>query len=360
MKKLETFESQLEEYYRLFPYQDFFKYVQAYTDGDPNRLNVWGFGEEPKLVKAGEDKIVGMNNDTFYKLSFVSLKDGPVFLESNAPSKDRFSSFQLMDDRNANYRNVIHPKGVYTLYYGIKPEQVKGEAVEVPSVLSVVGVRVEVKDKNNKEDVEAAEAVFNGIKISGPTPAEFPSIDLLSGYSEEVVAEANRQMDEIFATVHFTKLIVGPGQEPGRDVPYLYHAAGTKRGWGGPDTAHSAYETIHFDKNGEPLIGSKGTYTVTTEEPPVNAFWSLTVYDTDRGTFLHPNDEDKYHINNTTAVKNSDGTVTFTFKEQCEESDPNCLPVPAGRFNVAARYYLPTEVIRSGEWLFPKIELQTK
>jgi hypothetical protein len=355
----DAFEEQLEEYYRLFPYQDTVKYAQLYTDGDPSKLNVWAFGVEAKLVKAGEDTVVGMNNDTFYKMAFVSLADGPVLLESSAPTKDRFYSFQLMDDRNANYRNVIHPSGEYTLYYGEEPEEIVGEPIQVPSELSVVGVRVEVKDKNNKEDVAAAESVFYGLTISGPTLAEFPSLDLLSGFSEEVVAEANRRMDEVFQNVHISNLVVGPGQKPGRDVSYLYLASGTKQAWGGPEPAHSAYETVFFDKNDEPLRGRNGTYTLTTEEPPVNAFWSITIYDYDRGGFLHPNDEDKYHINNTTAVKNADGTVTFTFKQDCESSDINCLEVPAGQFYVAGRFYLPTETIISGDWLLPKVNLQT-
>jgi len=47
-------------------------------------------------------------------------------------------------------------------------------------------------------------------------------------------------------------------------------------------------------------------------------------------------------------VKNDDGTVTFLFKQKCEPGDVNCLEVPAGQFDIAARYYLPSEDIRSG------------
>ena len=140
-------------------------------------------------------------------------------------------------------------------------------------------------------------------------------------------------------------------------MPYLNHSAGTKGGWGGPDTSHSAYEVFFTDKIDNDLRGSNGTYTVTTEEPPVDAFWSITVYDTDRGGFLHPNKYDRYHINNTTAVKNDDNTVTFTFKQDCPESDLNCLETPPGRFDLALRYYLPNEKIQSGEWTFPFAEL---
>ncbi len=105
------------------------------------------------------------------------------------------------------------------------------------------------------------------------------------------------------------------------------------------------------------MNGANGPYTITTEEPTVAAFWSLTVYDTERGGFLHPNEDDRYHINNTTAAKNADGTVTFTFKQQCDEEDLNCLAVPAGPFDVTARYYLPSEEIISGSWTLPRPKL---
>jgi hypothetical protein len=71
----------------------------------------------------------------------------------------------------------------------------------------------------------------------------------------------------------------------------------------------------------------------------------------------HPNKDDRYHFNGTTAVKNADGAVTFRFKRACAASDTNCLEVPAGRFDVVARYYLPRKEIVSGAWRFPKIEL---
>jgi hypothetical protein len=90
-----------------------------------------------------------------------------------------------------------------------------------------------------------------------------------------------------------------------------------------------------------------------TEEPQVNAFWSETVYDSTTGLF-HPNDHDRYHINNTTAIRNESNTFTFRFKMSCGDADQNCLEVPAGPFDVAARYYLPGPEIMKGEWTIPR------
>ncbi len=110
-------------------------------------------------------------------MAWVYLGEGPVVLQSAAPSKERFSSFQLQDDRNANYRNIIYPEGSYTLYYGERPANTLGEAVEVPSLLSAVILRIEVKDKSDADDMAAALAVFDGMTIEGPAISQLPVVD---------------------------------------------------------------------------------------------------------------------------------------------------------------------------------------
>jgi len=352
-------DAKVADYIKKFPQQDTFNYMMRYTNGKPSKLNAWVVGEKPELVKAGDDKVVRMNNDTFYKMAFINLEKGPVLLRSEKSDDNRFSSFQLMDDRNVNFRNVIRPNGTYTLFHGDKPANIRGDAIEAPTKLMVVIVRVEVKDRSNPDDMRDAKAVFNGITISGPKMSAITKLDLLGGFDEKIVTEATRQMDETFKSTPFSKLVAGPGDVPDK-VSYLRLASGTKNGWGGPVTSHSAYETFFTGKDGKPMIGKNGTYTITTAEPPVDAFWSVTVYDTDRGGFLHPNKDDKYHINNTAAVKNGDGTVTLLFKMNCGKDDQNCLEVPKGKFDLAARYYLPKDDIRSGKWTMPRAELQAK
>jgi hypothetical protein len=350
------FEAQVAEYIRQFPYQETFSYVMRYTGGDPAKLNVWVPGGEPNLTLAGEDVVVRMNNDTYYNGAVVILDNGPVILGSHAPAEDRFYSFQLMDDRNVNYRNIIRPAGEYTLYFGEKPAEIRGEAIKAPSQVSMLLVRVEVKDRNDPKDVAAANEVYAGLIITDEQPSEHPQLDLLSKFPQEVVDEANRRIDRTFSERDFLDIVVRLDEELGTDVSYLEHAAATKGAWGAPDPSHSAYDTIFFDKNNEPFHGRNGNYAVTTEESPAAGFWSITAYDTERGGFFHPNDDDRYHWNGTTASRNDDGTFTFTFKTDCQTSDLNCLDVPEGQFDLLARYYLPSEEIISGEWTFPKIE----
>ena len=60
-----SFEKQVADYIKKFPYQETFKMAMDYTKGDPAKFNTWVMGAEPALVKAGEDKVVRMNNDTY-------------------------------------------------------------------------------------------------------------------------------------------------------------------------------------------------------------------------------------------------------------------------------------------------------
>ena len=351
-KTTQSFDNKVEDYIKKFPYQDTYNYMIKYTGGNPGMLNKPTPGE-PQLTKAGEDKIVRMNNDTYYTGGFIYLAEGAVKLSANYPDSNRFYSFQLVDEKNCNFHNIINPVGDYYLYFGEKPEGISAEkAIESPSLIVAVITRVEVKDLNNSTDIETAKKVFHGLTISGPEIKEFPKLDLLSSFDDRVASRANQLMDSVFANVPFKDLVASPEQVP-NEVSYLNLAAGTKGGWGGPVAEHSTYQMIFFDKNGSELEGNKGTYTITTEEPPVKAFWSVTVYDTESGGFFHANKDDRYHINNTSAVKNEDGTYTFTFKTTCTDDDLNCLEVPAGKFDITVRYYLPKKELISGQWSMP-------
>jgi len=348
-----SFDNQVADYIQKFPYQETYNYMTKYTGGKVSNLNIWISRQEPILIKAGEDKAVRMNNDTYYKMAFMDFSNGTIKLSSSNGSDERFSSVQLMDDHNTNFKNIIHPKGDYHLYFGETPEGLEGELIKVPSKLAVVIVRVEVKDKNLQEDIIQAKEIWAGITIEGSKITEFPTLDLLSSFDKKVSDKATMLLDSIFKTVPFRLTVASPNQVP-KEVSYSYLASGTKGGWGAPVTSHSSYETIFFDNENKTLDGNKGDYTFTTIEPPVDAFWSITVYDTERGGFFHPNAENKYHINNTAVVKNEDGTITFNFKTKCEDGDLNCIEVPANPFDLVARYYLPHNEIRTGEWELPK------
>ena len=350
----DSFEAQVAEYIRRFPYQQTYDYTVRFTGGDPKNFNRWVPGGEPALVRAGNDVLPRTNNDTYYKGASLMLRNGPVVLESSAPTKDRFNSFQLVDDRNANYRNIIFPAGRYTLYFGERPKEVEGEAIEVPSAFSIVIARVEVRDKNDPKDVAAAKAVYAGLKINGVPADEFPRLDFLSAYPADVVAEANRRMDEVFATVPFTQTIVGPGRAGTRRALCL-PLGGTKGRLGGPDPSHIAYEALFLRSR---TARDEGQQRVLCRDHRRATRRCLLVRD---GLRLGPRPPSASNTATIATTSTDDGGQgrerrrDVYIEAGMRDFGTNCLEVPAGRFDVVARYYLAHREVVSGAWRFPKI-----
>jgi hypothetical protein len=83
---------------------------------------------------------------------------------------------------------------------------------------------------------------------------------------------------------------------------------------------------------------------------PVDAFWSVIVYDATG--HLRKNALNAYSLNSVTAKKTADGTVTVQFGG-CEGKIPNCLPVMKG-WNYMVRLYRPRAEILNGTWKFPE------
>nr|WP_250152142.1 DUF1254 domain-containing protein [Ancylobacter radicis] len=125
-------------------------------------------------------------------------------------------------------------------------------------------------------------------------------------------------------------------------------AAAAKLGIYGNDAAEAVYPATRTDKDGQPLDGAKHRYTLTFAKdalPPVNAFWSVTMYD---GTtqLLVKNPIDRYLINSPmlpTLKTNPDGSVTLYIQKDTPGADKesNWLPAPDGPIYLVMRLYWP-------------------
>ena len=130
------------------------------------------------------------------------------------------------------------------------------------------------------------------------------------------------------------------------------------------DPAEAAYAITRNDGNGLELDGSKASYTMTFpkgELPPVNAFWSVTMYN-GKTQLLIENPIDRYLINSPMLAdlkKNADGSLTL-FVQSDEPTDPerkaNWLPAPDGPIYMVMRLYWPKESALSGEWTPPGLK----
>jgi hypothetical protein len=81
---------------------------------------------------------------------------------------------------------------------------------------------------------------------------------------------------------------------------------------------------------------------------PVYGFWSISVYNKDG--FFEPNDYQSYSINNLTAKKNNDNSITVNFGGQPDNI--NYIPIVDG-WNYVVRLYQPRAEVLDGRWTFP-------
>lgn len=129
-------------------------------------------------------------------------------------------------------------------------------------------------------------------------------------------------------------------------------------GLGALPPEEAAYPNAAKDGEGQPLSG-KHAYRIhfdAGKTPPVDAFWSLTVYD-EKG-FLIENPIDRYTIGDRDALTfSSDGSLDILIQHERPEGNiSNWLPAPADDFAVTMRLYLPKPDFLDGHWKLPPIE----
>jgi hypothetical protein len=131
---------------------------------------------------------------------------------------------------------------------------------------------------------------------------------------------------------------------------YLLLAAAAKAGIYGNDPEEAMYPLTTKDGTGALLDASKHNYTLTFakgELPPVNAFWSVTIYD-GKTQLLIENPINRYLVNSpmlSGMKKNADGSVTIYIQKDAPAADKkaNWLPAPDDTVYMVMRLYWPKE-----------------
>ena len=149
---------------------------------------------------------------------------------------------------------------------------------------------------------------------------------------------------------------------------WLKRAAAAKGGIYGNDAAEATYPLTKTLSDGEELDGSKHNYTLTFakgEFPPVNAFWSVTMYD-GKTQFLIENPINRYLINSPMVPQmktNPDGSLTIYIQKDSpgKAKESNWLPAPNDTIYLVLRLYWPKEtppsILPAGEgtWQPPAV-----
>jgi hypothetical protein len=131
------------------------------------------------------------------------------------------------------------------------------------------------------------------------------------------------------------------------DTEPVRRLIGAATGWGGNPERDATYFGVHPAKN-----DGATDYRLTVGEVPVDGFWSVTVYNKDG--YFTPNPQNAYSLNNITAQRDTDGTITIQLGG-CDATTSNCLPITEG-WNYLVRLYRPQAEILNGEWTFPEAQ----
>jgi len=164
-------------------------------------------------------------------------------------------------------------------------------------------------------------------------------------------ASTGGKTDDLFGTREFLK------------NDFLARATGTQMGIGANSRDEALYPILDRDASGQALDGSKANYTLhfaKGEFPPVNAFWSLTMYDLP-SQLLVKNPIHRYLINSPMLPHlklDPDGGLTLYIQANSPGAakQANWLPAPKGPFMLTIRYYWPKPELLNGDWKSPAVQ----
>jgi len=143
-----------------------------------------------------------------------------------------------------------------------------------------------------------------------------------------------------------------------RAEAFFMRALAARAGLWGNHAYEAVYPTADLDGNGDQLVGEHQYVLHLEELPPVDAFWSLTMYRPPE-FYLVDNPINRYSIGDRTPglTYNEDGSLDIYLQHDSpgSEKESNWLPAPEGPFRAAIRMYQPREAVLDGSYVLPPI-----
>jgi len=302
-------------------------FVRAETAAQFDSTLKYVNGEINKLVHIrvpqplDKQSVIRMNRDTLYSGGIFDISKGATMIipETNG----RYVSVMVVDEDHF-INKVYHDPGTHKLTM---------EEFDTPYVSITIRTLVDASDP---DDVAKANALQDQLKIKAKSakPYTHPNYD-----------------KETYKVIYEALLILGKGMTDTsatfgkkEDVDPVRHLLGTAWGWGGLPEEEAYYLNV------EPNL-PVGAYQLTVKDVPVDAFWSVSMYNKDG--YFEANEENSYSVNNLTGTPNEDGSFTIHFGGDPESL--NHLPITEG-WNYTVRFYQPRKEILEGKWNFPGVK----
>jgi hypothetical protein len=267
--------------------------------------------------------VIRLNRDTLYSSGVFDLDAGPVAITLPDAGKRFMSLLAINEDHYA--LAAFYGAGSHTFTKG-----------KMGTRYIAVAIRT-LANPTDPKDVEQVHALQDAIKVSQKHIGSFetPKWDAAS---QKKVRDA---LLVLGSTMPDFKKSFGTKEQ----VDPVRHLVATAAAWGGNPDKDATYLNITPAKNDDGTV-----YKLNVKDVPVNAFWSVSVYNADG--YFEKNTYNAYTLNNLTAQKSGDGSIVIQFGG-CDGEVPNCLPTTKG-WNYTVRLYRPRDEILNGKWKFPE------
>lgn len=381
--------------------------------GQPAGLN--RFGHTRRLAGPQSRAVTAPNNDTLYSSAWLDLTNGPVTL-TVPPTGDRYISVAGMNmftdnDFILGTRTTGGGGGTYTI---VGPDQA-GDGPGIVRLTTPHGWLLARTLVDGPDDLPAVHKVQDGLRLNGPAGVapptyagrQAPALEYFAAVAEILKADPPPATDgALFGRAVSLGLTAQGGFDPkrfdaaavaeieagvaeGRRTLQGLRPGAQVQGWTYPRSTLGDYnqdyafraavalaglaalppaEAMYLQPVGDRgrMLTGPGPYRLhftADRMPPVDAFWSLTMYEaTPEGQFfLVDNPLGRYSIGDRTPGlrTNADGSLDIWIARADPGADrrANWLPAPpAGPFSLSFRAYLPKDEMREGRYRLPALQ----
>ena len=272
-------------------------------------------------VKPGElGGVVRTNRDALFSTAIVDISEGATL--SLPDAGDRYRSVMVVNQDH--YINRIYHDG--------GSSELSVDEFDTPFVFLAVRTFFDPADP---DDLAAVHALQDATTIEAKSNQPFGHPE----FEKEGLDVTRKLLKELAEGLGNTDNMFGNKS----DVDEVRHLIGAALGWGGMPESEAYYILQNFPQ-------AEGHYTFTLRDVPVDAFWSVTVYDKDG--YLMPNQWDAYNINSVTGVPEDDGSVVINIAPEPGDL-PNFLYAKEG-WTYGLRLYKPRPSVFDGTWTAPE------
>ena len=282
------------------------------------------FSHNREMVPIDKQTTIAMNRDTFY--SFVVLNLSKPLTITLPEADGRYMALQIIDADH--YSPLVYEKsGKYKLTQD-----------NVGTKFAFAWIRTFV-DPNSPKDIESVHKLQDAVTIEGGGKEPF----VMPNYDMETYKALFSDIQKLIK--YWDGGTQGSMGKRG-ELNELIHTVASIAGWGLNPPSAAIYTAVSDD-----FDPKKKYKTVMPADAPVNAFWSISVYN--KEGFFAKNEQDAYTVNNVTGRKNEDGSTTI-FLGACEDEKYNCLPFSGEESYYIWRLYAPKQIAIDGKWSFPE------